>query len=87
MSILRGDCRQLSSCCPHECPHGVWERQEHGGPRYNPRVKLDIPDDDMPLLVRALEHYAARFASRPQVARPAARFGDPGGLASATFTL
>jgi len=27
--------------------------------RYNPSVKLDIPDDDLPLLVRALEHYAA----------------------------
>jgi hypothetical protein len=27
--------------------------------RYHRLVKLDIPEDDIPLLVRALEHYAA----------------------------
>jgi hypothetical protein len=27
--------------------------------RYNQPVKLDMAEDDMPLLVRALEHYAA----------------------------
>ena len=30
-----------------------------GPGRYNRSVKLEITDDDIPLLVRALEHYAA----------------------------
>ena len=45
--------------------------------RYNQRVKPDIDEDDLPLLVRALEHYAAYLeatkASGRSLSRPGGR--------------
>ena len=44
---------------PARPPRPANDRCQPGNLRYNRPVKLDIPDDDIPLLVRALEQYAA----------------------------